>query len=157
MPETTKIPYRGTPTIFCLAILCLLTTHLHAEGNISINGLRINSAPPVSRVTAGYLEVINSTAEAVVLLGVSSPDYERIEIHRSVMHDDIATMEPVHELTVPSGSTLEFIPGQLHLMLFRSDQPLSKGDVTTLIFRFSNGQSLSQPAEIVELTLHHHH
>jgi copper(I)-binding protein len=88
----------------------------------------IREAPPVAPVRAGYIDLVNSGTETVVVTGAESTAFGAVEIHEMVAGDDGAMrMRPVPQLAVPAGGRVELRPGGLHLMLFRPQQPLAPG------------------------------
>lgn len=110
-----------------------------AANSISINEVWIAEAPPVSGVNAGYLQIINSGEQPLTLLEVTSPVFSKIEIHETVMRDNIAKMQYLQTVEIPAGETLVFAPGGLHLMMFNAKQPLTSGDSVPVSLRFSDG------------------
>jgi len=127
------------------------------EPQVILHQVRINAAPPAAQVTAGYLMLENSSPAAVTLVRVSSPDYSRIELHRSVLIDGIARMEPLQSVTVAPGGHLEFRPGDYHLMLYREPGPLPEGGTALLIFYFDDGTEIETTARVTAITGGHHH
>jgi len=45
-------------------------------------------------VLAGYLTLHNPGDRAVTVVGAESPDFERVEIHRTELRDGVARMRP---------------------------------------------------------------
>ena len=73
-----------------------------ADGvNIQIQGPWVLAAPPNVKVLAAYLEIKNNGDKPQILTNVSSPAFEQVGIHRSVMHGNTAHMEHLKELTIP--------------------------------------------------------
>lgn len=101
----------------------------------------IQEAPPGSRVLAGYLVLENTGPADRQLVNATSPLFERVEMHRSVIVDDVARMEAQSELTIPAGGMLEMRPGDYHLMLFDPDTRLQAGmDVDLLLVMDDDSQ-----------------
>jgi protein SCO1/2 len=72
--------------------------------------------PPASNAVA-YLELHNRTDRVRTLLGASSPDCSKVEIHRSVVEHGRVRMESAGPLEIRPGEALVFGPRGLHLML----------------------------------------
>src|SRR3989338_10106046 len=114
--------------IFVVLMLGLAVSSASAGGDIEVRGPWVQSAPPGVKVLAGYLEIKNNGKQQQVLTGVSSPVFGQIEIHRSVIHGNMAHMEHLTELAVPANASVVMQPGGLHLMLMDAKKPLRIGD-----------------------------
>jgi copper(I)-binding protein len=90
----------------------------------------------------------NNTTKTASLVSVSSPLFSSIEIHRSIVKDEVASMERHLSLTIPAKSTIKLLPGDYHLMLFNPKTPLEIGDKPTLTFTFSNGVKILVKAQV---------
>ncbi len=132
------------------ALLCLFLGQAAAGGDaaIEIKDPWIRSAPPNVAVMAAYLRLINRSDDTVKLIDVSSRQFENVEVHRSVMRDNIMHMEKMEQLTIAGKQETIFEPGGFHLMLMEPHRPLPKGDVVHLIFEFNNGQQLMIQARV---------
>ena len=151
---------------FLLHILFInffLTSSLFANNDqaIEIKDIWINEAPPTVSVLAAYGKIYNSSDKSIDLISASSPDFFRIEIHRSVIKGDIVSMEQQGSLSVPAGKTLTLSPGDYHLMLFEPAKTLRSGDKANLTLTFSNGSNISVEAMVKKRSnedhSHHHH
>ena len=86
---------------------------------------------PGVQVAAGYMSLSNNTTQTITITGVTSPEFESVEMHESALEDGIARMYPLAELTILSGMTVTLEPGGKHLMLM---QPQPGIDAATLEF-----------------------
>jgi copper(I)-binding protein len=66
---------------------------------------------------AGYLQFTNNSPEDIRITHISSPQLESVEMHETILKDDIARMAKLAEVVVPAGQSLSFEPGAKHLML----------------------------------------
>ncbi len=153
--------------IFLKTVLSLLTALLSltafAAGHIHVQDPWIRAAPPTVKVLAAYMTIINTGEKARKLIRISSPAFTRIEIHQSVMKDDMAHMKHRTELTIPAQSAVALQPGGLHLMLMEAKKPYHAGDSLTLIMSFLDGEEISVVAVVrsgqkvdKQATDHHH-
>ena len=121
----------------------------------------VREAPPTSRVLAGYMMIENLTDKDFTVTGITSPDFDSAELHRTVVEEGIARMLPVHELIIPAGGSVLLEPGGLHLMLFDPLRPLLEGDSVTLVLHRSDGICYTLPAPVLrstgEVHDHRHH
>ena len=98
----------------------------------------------------------NNSTKTASLISVSSPLFSSIEIHRSIVKDDVASMERYSSLTIPAKSTIKLLPGDYHLMLFNPKTPLEIGDRPTLTFTFSNGVKIPVKAHVKKRKYNEH-
>ncbi len=113
-----------------------------ADGDIQIHDPWVQAAPPSVTVLAAYLEIKNNGEKPRTLINVSSPAFEQVGIHRSVMHGNMAHMEQLKELTIPPRASVALSPGGLHLMLMDAKKPLNIGDQVPLTLNFKSGEKV---------------
>ena len=123
---------------------------------IGISHLWISEAPPTVSVLVAYVTLKNNSTKTASLISVSSPLFSSIEIHRSIVKDDVASMERYSSLTIPAKSTIKLLPGDYHLMLFNPKTPLEIGDRPTLTFTFSNGVKIPVKAHVKKRKYNEH-
>ncbi|PON14270.1 hypothetical protein C2W62_29935 [Candidatus Entotheonella serta] len=99
-------------------------------------------APPHMRVHAGYFTLANHAKTARVIIHASSPQYERIDMHRTVLTNGIASMKAVDLLSLAPGEQVRFAPGGLYLMM-RATGKRHVGDRFPVTLHFQNGESLT--------------
>jgi copper(I)-binding protein len=132
-----------------------------ADATLTISEPWIREAPPTVRVMAGYMAMVNTGNTTVTVTSISSPDFERAEVHRTVVEAGVARMLPVKQLDIPANSQLKLEPGGLHLMLFNPQRSLPEGATVTLIIHRSNGSKVTATAPVIRKTgedhSHHHH
>lgn len=132
-----------------LAVFTLLISNLvSAAEPVQIHDAWIPEVPPFMKVMAGYFQAHNSSEQSITISKVSSPDFQNVEIHESVVRDGVARMQKQDSATIPAKSSIEFKPGGLHLMLIKSKRRLRKGHEVKLIFELSNGDSLTAMANV---------
>ena len=114
-----------------------------AEGvNVQIKDPWVLAAPPNVKVLAAYLEIINNGGKPRILINVSSPAFDQVGIHRSVMHGNMAHMEHLKELTIPPNASVVLKPGGLHFMLMDAKKPLHIGDQVPMTLTFRSGEKI---------------
>lgn len=108
--------------------------------DIQIQDPWVQAAPPNVKVLAAYLEIKNNGEKPRILINVSSPAFDEIGIHQSVMHENMAHMEHLKELTIPPHASAVLKPGGLHFMLTNAKKPLNIGDQVPMTLTFRNGK-----------------
>lgn len=103
--------------------------------------------PPPGTPAAAYLTLHNRTDQGLTLVGATSPDCQRVEIHRSVVEDGMARMEPAGPLEIPPEGTLVFAPRGLHLMLMQPKE-LEAGKRVELKLELEGGATIDVEATV---------
>ncbi len=129
--------------------LCLVTLSVaYAETTIEISDPWVRSAPPSAKVMAGYMTLTNHSQKTITLNSVNSPQFNKVEVHRTVMHDGMMHMKKIEPLSLESHQQLTLKPGSYHLMLIKPIHAIAVGDSVHLNFDFDNGDKLSLMAEV---------
>lgn len=97
-------------------------------------------------VTAAYVTLIN-TSNSDETLGTVTADGYTIEVHETVVENDIAKMQPIETLVVPANGRVEMTTGGIHLMIM-DGAPLEDGQTLKLIFEFQSGKIIEVDAPI---------
>ena len=133
--------------IFPLVFLLMMTS-INAADKLHVHDAWAREAPPGTSVMAAYLTLQNPSLKAYTLTGLSSPDFKRIEMHRTEQHDGMSKMLPVPQVMLNSKENVVFQPGGMHLMLINPKKPLKAGDNITLTLFFSDEHSTKSSLEI---------
>ncbi len=104
----------------------------------------VTAPAPGMPMAAGYLDIANRSGTSIRITGVSSPDYESVEMHETIVEDDIARMREIPVLEIENGETVVFERGGKHLMLMR---PIGAPETITLNFYSEELLLLSISAE----------
>tara|TARA_R100000687_G_C6369589_1_gene127356 strand:+ start:146 stop:646 length:501 start_codon:yes stop_codon:yes gene_type:complete len=106
------------------------------------------ATPPVKPVHgAAYLTLTNTSDEAVVLEGVTTPVTDKASIHETQKVDGNMRMEKLKGgLEIEPGQTVKFAPGGYHVMLMDMDEPLVAGSHFPITLEFQGG--LTEQVEI---------
>jgi copper(I)-binding protein len=104
----------------------------------------VTAPAPGMPMAAGYLDISNHSGTSIRITRVSSPDYGSVEMHETVVEDDVARMRAIPVLEIADGDTVVFERGGRHLMLMR---PIGAPDTITLNFYSDDVLVLSVSAE----------
>lgn len=126
-----------------MLVVCLLgwVPSTWAEQLLQVEDAWVRAAPPGQRVLAGYMRLSNASPESVRLVAVCSPNFESVEMHRSVVEQGLARMVAVDSVTIEPGAVVVFEPGGLHLMLIDPLQILSVGDQVAVTLELESGET----------------
>lgn len=134
-------------------------------GEVSLPAIELSEAwiralPPSQPVTAAYLSVTNKGEEVVDVTGAKIELAGRVEIHHTREVDGYMRMEKLSQLEVAPGSSLQMMPGGVHLMLFDLERMPSEGESLRLCVTLSTGAGPCTQAEVrksADTQSHHHH
>ena len=88
-----------------------------ASQYVTATGATVRFNPNPAAPSAAYFTLTGGASDAV-LIGASSPDLERAELHESRIDGSMMTMEPIAQLPIPAGTQVVFRQGGKHVMLF---------------------------------------
>ena len=141
-----------TPNLFrvlLIPVLALAPAVVFCQPAVSIQNAVVTEPPPGVDMTAGYCRLRNSSDQPISLLKVTSPDFGKVEMHRTTITNGIAGMARQKSVTIPARSSFAFTPGAYHLMMFHPQRQLAAGDSVSLTFHFSDASSVKVTAAVV--------
>lgn len=125
-----------------LLLLIGLAPAIHADtSQIRFTKGWIRHLPPVVPMRAGYVQINNNSKQAHEIIAFESEDFDRVELHETMIVDGAMSMMELDSLPLPANSTEELKPGGKHLMLIRPRQPLEIGQDVKLTVSFQDGTS----------------
>jgi copper(I)-binding protein len=126
-----------------LTFALLFSAALAARADdITVRDAWVREAPPGAAVLAAYLTLENHSERARQLVAARSPDFDRIEIHATVVRDGVASMMALETLDIEARGRTALAPGGTHLMLIGPHRPLSAGQRVALTLVFAGGETL---------------
>jgi copper(I)-binding protein len=137
-------------------LLNSLNTVFAADTNVMIHEPWVREAPPNAKMMAGYFSIMNMSKHDKSLVGASSPQFKKVELHRSIMEGDMMKMVAQKKVEIHAGQTVKFEPGSYHLMLMHPVKPLKAGDTVELTLKFSSGDTMKFNAPVKKGNGDHH-
>lgn len=129
---------RSFRLLLCLVSLVPLKS-IAGEGVLLVEKPQIMQPPPGAQVAAGFMRLVNPGNEDIVLTGADSDTFDHVEIHESVVENDVAKMIKLSELVIPAGGSVELKHGSYHLMLMGIKNPLEPDQEVPLMLSSSAG------------------
>ncbi len=99
----------------------------------------VRAAPANSPALSAYLELSNTTDQALNIVGASSPLFDNVMIHATVIEDGVASMNHLDELTVAAKSSTSFVPMGQHIMLMGASRTLKLNDAVPITLHTDTG------------------
>lgn len=143
--------------------ICLIFTFLSssvAASPLQFQNALVPEMPPGAQTMAAYMSVVNDSDTDCSIIQISSPEFESVEMHRSVVKDGVASMQPMKSLVIPAHSTLELAPGGIHLMLIKPVKHHSEGQTVILKLQEEDGTEHTLAITVEKSQskhMHHHH
>ena len=91
----------------------------------------VSQPVPGASMGAAYMTLENTSSQQIRLTKISSPQFESVEMHETILENGISRMRKLQEVVVPPSETIAFEPGGKHLMI---RYPASTPEQITLQF-----------------------
>ena len=92
------------------------------------------------RPSIAFAHISNQSPAPIKLMRVTSPSFDKIELHTHKMENNIMRMRKVEVFEIAPNSTIQLKRGGKHLMLF-GYQPDAENGAIVLQFHFDNGET----------------
>jgi copper(I)-binding protein len=122
-----------------MALACAGSGCSKSGASITVTQLQIVAPAPGRQASVAYMTIHNGGNAPAELQTVSSSQYARVEIHETVLKDGIARMQALNGIVIEANSSVDFMPGGKHLMLFESKNVLQPGGDVSLQLYFASG------------------
>jgi len=115
------------------------------EDLVGIMNAWVREAKPAAKANAGYMTLINVSADEITLVGVESDAFDTVEMHEMAVIDGAMKMRQLDNLVIPPNGQVRFEPGGQHLMMKGPHDHLRTGQTVdmTLVFESGLQQTLS--------------
>ena len=107
----------------------------------------VNLSPVEGNPSAGYMNLHGGPTD-VELVGVTSDDVLRMEMHETTEKDGMASMAKLKSIPVPAGETVKLEPGGKHLMIWGVGAGSNQRGLLKMILIFSNDDRIEIDAVI---------
>ncbi len=126
--------------------------HRHSASSdaVMIMSPWVRAAPPTARVMAGYATLHNQSDHPQTLTAVSSPIFERIEIHESYVEDGISKMRQLPKLEIDANAMATFAPNGMHLMLIGPTAAATRANRIEMTFTYADGSKKSLDVDVLK-------
>ena len=122
-----------------LAVLSalLMVACSQAQAPLTASDVVVTRSVPGMPMSAGYFKLTNNSGQAISISHVTSPQFASVQMHETIIKDEVVRMAPLETLILQHGETVSFEPGGKHLMLM---QPAN--DIDSVTLEFFAGESL---------------
>lgn len=128
-------------TLSLVAAPCLAQEY--SVGDIEVRHPYAPPTPPGVATAAAYLEIVNHGNQADRLTGGKVYFAHAVQIHQTVVEDDVSRMRQLEEgVVIPAGATVKIEPMGIHLMFTDLAEPLLEGDHQSATLYFEKAGEL---------------
>ncbi|MFA5627865.1 MAG: copper chaperone PCu(A)C [Thiohalomonadaceae bacterium] len=132
-----------------LALLCGgLLVSLANAAEVMVENPWIREAPPAAAALGAFMVLHNHADKPMVLVGAETAVANEVQLHRTVIENDTAKMIHQTSIEIPSHGSLEFKPGDYHLMLMKPKQVLKAGEQVEITLQFEDGSRVPASFEV---------
>lgn len=103
--------------------------------------------------SAVYMTITNNGDESVTIVGAEADIAGLVELHETVIENDIASMQPVATLVIEAGETLDLSPGRIHLMLMQLKQDIVADESVDISLILESGDSVTVTALVQDMLI----
>ncbi|ATW04249.1 copper chaperone PCu(A)C [Sphingopyxis sp. BSNA05] len=107
----------------------------------------VNLSPVEGNPSAGYMDLHGGRVD-VELVGVTSDDVLRLEMHETTEENGMMSMEKLTSIPVPAGKTVKLEPGGKHLMIWGVGEGSKKRGLLTMTLIYSNDDRIEIDAVV---------
>ena len=131
-----------------LLSFCTLSFASISYAELNIQNAIVPEAPPTAKVLTAYMQLHNNINKPQTIISISSPQFQRIEIHRTEISNNIARMKLVKYIHLSPGVSVKLKAGGMHLMMFHPIARYKSGDCVKLILHFANNSTQNIHASV---------
>jgi periplasmic copper chaperone A len=99
-------------------------------------------AAKTGEVTGAFLRIQNTGGQADRLVGASSDVAEVVQVHETIVENEIMSMREVAAIEIAPGESVELKHGGYHIMLIDLKTDLKAGEMFTLTLKFEKAGNL---------------
>jgi len=120
-----------------------------AAGEMMIKDPWVRAAPPNAPALGAFMVLENHGDAGKSVVGARTTiDVERVELHRTMMVDDVMKMIPQEKIPVGAHDTTVLKPGSWHVMLIGPKSVPQKGEKVGITLMFDDGSEHSVEAVV---------
>ena len=138
------------------AALLFLAAFSFGVPKIVVKDPWVREVPPVSTMSAAFMEIYNEGDEDDYLIGVETDVARVAELHTTIMEGGMMRMRKLEKVKVPAKGKVSFKPMGKHIMLIDLKKVLRAGEKVklTLIFKKSGRVEVQAPVRRGMMMMH---
>lgn len=105
--------------IILLGVTLLAACGGPSDAPLVASNVELTKPLPGMNMSAGYLTLRNTSDDAIEITHITSPQFESVEMHESIVENDISRMERLSTIRIQPGQSILFERGGKHIMLMK--------------------------------------
>lgn len=118
---------------------------------LHIRDARLKAVPPVMKMSAAYMTLINNTDKDVTIVGASSSIADYVEIHTHTNDKGVMKMRQLKSLLIKRRESVHLQAKGHHLMFIQLKRKLVVGELIPITLKMNNGVSHNFKAVVKKL------
>jgi hypothetical protein len=128
--------------VLVIALLLTLSACSSSPGDIEVHNAWVRPTAKGENA-AVYLSLHNHSSTGDELIGASSNVADSVELHESMMENDVMRMHRVDSVPLAADEEIMLEPGGLHIMLIGLKQDLALGEHIGVVLHFKNHEDIA--------------
>jgi periplasmic copper chaperone A len=129
--------------VAALAIPAGAYGHEYKLGELTIEHPWSRASIGAAKASAAYMEMVNEGTTPDLLIAVSSPIAEHVQLHTNLIEGGVLKMRPLEAVEISPGEPTILQPGGIHIMLMGLKAPLKEGDTFPLKLTFERAGTIT--------------
>jgi copper(I)-binding protein len=118
-------------------------------GSLEIYG-PVAMAAKEGQVTGAFMRIRNTGSQTDRLLGASSKAADFVQVHETVVENEIMSMREVAAIEILPGESIELKHGGYHIMLINLKTDLKAGETLTIRLKFDQAGEVVVPVLVMK-------
>lgn len=140
-------PHEAANFVNDLPLIMSEATAEKTRAPLMVSDVVVTASMPGMSMSAGYMTFTNNSDADIRISRISSPQFAAVEMHETMIENDVAKMRAVDAIIVPANGSVALQRGGKHLMLM---QQAEGEDSVTLNFWFDDTLLLSLNTSIAD-------
>ena len=140
-------------------VLLLSFSFTAAAHDVTVKDAWVRAAPPNAPALGAFMVLENyGNSERALVAARTSLEVDRVELHRTMMVDDVMKMVPQEKIPLPAHQATVLKPGSWHVMLMAPEEVPQIGDKLKITLVFDDGFEKTVEAVVRkgEMKMHKH-
>ena len=125
--------------LLTIAMITLASCGGSERPAVEISDIKILAPLPGSHSGVAYMTIRNNGETPIVVESARSPQFARVEMHRTVIENGVSKMRPLGSVTLPPGEAVSFEQGGRHFMMMGAETETGPGSPVTIEISHTNG------------------
>jgi len=139
-----------------LTLIITLFAFSFSAPKIVIKNPWVMEPPPGPNTTMMGMTIVNEGDESDYLIGAKTDIAKRVEIHKTVIENDVAKMIPQKKVEIPPKGKVEFKHHGYHIMIIGLKKKIKEGDKVKVELLFEKSGEITVEAPVVKKHHMHH-